>query len=111
MAFILKDFQPVGASARSGSPSLDDAGEVILPPGANAKAVWVYGSNDTLTAIGAAGYFNEVRDLVNPNDALLIAGDGSNRELRWNSFLLVPKSSSITPLGDVTLSALGQNAG
>lgn len=105
--FILKHFQPVGASARSGAPSLDGAGAVIAQPGSNAKAAWVYGSDDTIAEIQAAGYFNEIRDLVNPNDAILIAGDGANRELRWTSFLAVPKSPSTD---NVTLSTLNLDA-
>lgn len=106
MAFELKGLQPVGASARSGSPSLAGDGTTILPPGDNAKAVWSYGSGDLIATIATDGYFNEVRDLVNPFDAILLAS-ANGQNLRWTSFLDVPKSPSTD---DVTLSALNQDA-
>jgi len=94
MSFILKNLQPVGGSSRSGSPSLDGDGVVVPVPGDNAQAAWVYGSSDDLATIIAAGYFDEVRDIVNPFDNILIANDGSNKELSWAAFGLVPKSPS-----------------
>lgn len=106
MAFELTNLQPVGASARSGSPSLAGDGSVLAPPGNNAKAYWDYGSADSIAVITAAGYFNEVRDLVNTNDVLLI-GSESGQNLRWTSFLAVPKSPSGS---NVTMSGLSQNA-
>jgi len=100
MAFNLKTFQPVGGNARGG------AGGAPTGPGENAGAVWNYGSpDDDLAAIEVAGYFNEVRDMVNEWDALKVVDNAGGFTLKW--FATVPKSPLTT---DVVLSSLDVNA-
>jgi len=98
MAFTLKNLQPVGGTARGGTGQ-------PLDPGKNAKAYWSYSEFNSTSAISSAGYFNEVRDLLNPNDAMLIIGSGVS--LRWTSILASPKSPSTA---NVTMSPLNQDS-
>lgn len=94
MAFDLKFLQPLGGSARGGS---------ILAT--NAKACWVYSSDDSAATVVTSAYFDEVRDLLNPFDSILIGSTSKN--LKWTSVLTSPKSPSTSA---VTLSALDLDA-
>ena len=98
MAFNLKFLQPLGGSARSGMTDATD-------PGKNAKAGWIYSSVDSAATVVAAGYFNQVRDLLNPNDVIFIGNSGKG--LRWTSILAAPRSPSTA---NVTISAKDRDA-
>jgi len=98
MAFNLRFLQPMGGMSRSGMVSATD-------PGKNAKAGWIYSSPDAVATVVAAGYFNQVRDLLNPNDSILIGS--TSKGLRWTSVLASPRSPSIA---NVTISGKDQDA-
>ncbi len=98
MAFVLRDFQPVGATARAG---LNPDNTI----GVNSVSVWQYGSADVLATVATAGYFNEIRDLVNEGDMILMTLVGG--VLRSTFFTAAAKSPSSA---DVTISSLGNSA-
>lgn len=98
MAFDKRFLTPIGGTARGGRTSITD-------PEKNAKSYWSYGSPDDLGTISAAGYFNEVRDLLNIWDTILIGS--SSKNLRW-TFIF---SANNTPaIDDVTISLMGLTA-
>lgn len=96
MAFILKNFQPIGATARAGAPTSASI---------NSAQLWSYANaGDNLVAVRTAGYFNFVRDIVQVNDAILltqsnVASGNSDWEVAF--FATVPKSPAT---GNVVLS-------
>lgn len=97
MAFLLKGLQPVGATSAGG-----DEGET---PGDNSISIWQYSSTDTLATIQTAGYFNQVRDLLNADDILWIYATGDN--LRVTFFSSANKSPATS---NVTVSSKGNTA-
>ena len=92
--FDRRYFEPVGGQARAGVSTITGVG--------NSMAVWVYRSQfDTASTIRNPAYFNFLRNMVYPNDGIVISGVSSVFEIGF--FLSVPRS----PLtGDVTLSPL-----
>lgn len=59
MAFLIKNFSPVGANAKKGS----------------SPQVFSYKSSDTIETIIHSGYFNEVKDLLVSGDIIIIHGN------------------------------------
>ena len=98
MAFSFKDLQPIGSTSGGGLEGTS--------PGNNTTSVWQYSSTtDNLTAIQAAGFFNEARDMVNAGDILWIIAGGP--VLRTTFFAAAAKSPAIS---NVTVSSLGNTA-
>ena len=54
MAFILKQFSPNGAQAKSG----------------NAPSTWTHSGTDAKSAVATSGYFNEVASLLTVGDLI-----------------------------------------
>ena len=92
MAFDLKFLQPVGGNARGG------AGASTSDPGKNAGASWNYAHpTDSLATIVAAGYFNEVRDLVSKWDAIKLFDSTEILRQAWfDSSFKSPSTANVT---------------
>ena len=99
MAFNKKFFQPIGGTARGGLPG-------------DKKTSAQVGSyehpTDSQATMVAAGYFNEVRDIVQPNDMVSLANFFVVvATWRISFFATVPKSPLTT---DVTINTLDMNS-
>ena len=92
MALIETDMSPIGGqSGRGVSPQM-----------------FSYTSPDTLATIVGTGYFNDMRDRVEVNDAVMVSSStGGTVAYTLIFFATVPKSPSVV---DVTISALDINA-
>lgn len=62
---------------------------------ANGFTLWHYAADETLTAISAAGYFDNVKTLMNIGDLIIINGNNNTS---------IKKVSAVTP--SVTVAAL-----
>ena len=73
MAFVLNQFGPIGGQSR---------GRRSVPPGAATAApiaFWSYfHAADNLATIVTDAYFNEVRNLLSPGDAILVSVNGAS---------------------------------
>lgn len=95
MAFSLKMLEPIGAVSAGGL--------VGTSPGNNSMTTWGYGTNqDSIAGVTADGFFNVVRDMVSPGDAIFIWATSFG--FRVTFFDTVPRSPSTA---DVTMSSLG----
>ena len=88
MAFVLNDFSPIGAQARSG----------VVP------SLYTYTTPDSLATAKGAGYFNDLRDQVYKDDVMtIISANGGTAILTIVFFLLVPRSPLTTDVTIVTV--------
>lgn len=88
MAFVINDFSPIGAQARSG----------VVP------SLYTYTTPDSLATAKGAGYFNDLRDQVYKDDVLItITDSGTTAVLTIVFFLLVPRSPLTTDVTVVTV--------
>lgn len=88
MAFIINDFSPIGAQARSG----------VVP------SLYMYTTPESLATLKGAGYFNDLRDQVYKDDVMItISANGGTAVLTIIFFLLVPRSPLATDVTTVTV--------
>ncbi len=88
MAFIINDFSPVGAQARSG----------VVP------SIYTYTTADSLATTKAAGYFNDLRDQIYKDDVIItITDSGTTAVLTIVFVLLAPRSPLTTDVTVVTV--------
>ena len=73
MALIQNDLNPIGGQSRAQKRQAATKGVIGL---------WSYFHlTDSLATIVAAGYFNNVRDLLTPGDAILVSRDGASVDI------------------------------
>lgn len=89
MAFVLNQLNPIGGQSRprksvpQGSPT------------ASGPAMWSYfHAADNLTTVKAAGYFNEVRNLLSAGDVIVFSANGAAVDLI--TVAAVPATGNVT---------------
>lgn len=94
MALVQNQLNPIGGQSRA-NKRLAGVGNMGL---------WSYfHASDNLAAIKAAGYFNNVRELLTPGDAILFSANGAAIDIV--TIALVP-----APGSDVTMAATDINS-
>ena len=95
MALVQNDLNPIGGQSRAQKRQAAVKGVI---------GVWTYFHlTDSLATIVAAGYFNNVRDLLTPGDAIIVSVNGA-------SVSIVTVNAVPAPGTDVTIQTADINS-
>lgn len=86
MAFIMKNFQPIGGQSRIG----------------DAPQIWSYKTEDTAATVDTAGYFNAVHQLLRVGDVILrlTTSSGAVSTVGWHVVLTI--AAGVVDTSDTT---------
>ena len=95
MAFLRANFGPVGGQSRRGSGPQASPGQPQL---------WSYRTEDAHATIDTAGYFNEVRHLLEVGDSIYVAVVNSSGVLQTvGTHAVITKSATAVDVTNVTV--------
>lgn len=97
MPFIRANFGPVGELSR---PSTSGTGEAV----AGQPNLWAYRTQDAHGTVDGAGYFNDVRQLLEVGDIIhVVVINGSGVVQTYGQHIVMTKSATAVDVSNVTV--------
>lgn len=96
MTFAIANFAPVGNTSKP----FKGAGTSTLT---GAPSIWSYGTADAVNTVSAAGYFNDLANIVNKGDIIIATcGAGSGGTLAPRLFFVNANNGTTVDVADGT---------